>query len=304
MTSSSPDKDLFDELVADDEFDPLEDNLPDDDEDSDEVVELIGATELTQQAAEAAETPEAVDERTAEERTADLFKSMAQRRKTLLGILAFVAQPQTAEAVSDEVDRLQENNFSVYTAANYCNLLEKAGAIRLITAEGTDFSQAKVEPRLVEVDGVEYYEPGTPPQAFWVATEVGTAQLDADKPLERLRELFDADGAYLSIYKRVLTRCALDGGATTKSLGDAVDADPLVQKPRLYAPRFIDRLEKCDAIVWVKTWQITDIGTQGLELLADVTDDYVPEADVTPPAALATSPAAPPSTGSQTTEKG
>jgi SOS-response transcriptional repressor LexA len=69
--------------------------------------------------------------------------------------------------VDGEVERLQENNFSVYTAASLCALLEKAGAIRRVTEKGTEYSQVKVEPTVVEVDGVEYCEAGTPPPASW-----------------------------------------------------------------------------------------------------------------------------------------
>ena len=74
-----------------------------------------------------------------------------------------------------------------------------------------------------------------------------------------------------------------DAGMTTKTseatdrhgrytLG-IVDNDPLVQKPRLYAPHFVDKLEKCDALEWRKAWFTTEIGKQGLEMLADVVDE-------------------------------
>jgi hypothetical protein len=265
---------IDDEFDFDDEFDPLEDTDPDpEDEDYEESIDYIGVPELTQQRPLPVET---ADTRSAAERIADLFKSMAPRRKVLLGILVFCQTPQLVSAVAAEVDRLQENNFSVYTAANLCALLEKAGAIRRVTQDGEDFSQTKVEPRVVEVDGVEYLEPGTPPEAYWVNTTEGREALEADKPLERLAELFATDAQYLSIYKRILTLCSQEGGQSAKSLGVAVDDDPLVQKPRLYAPRFVDRLEKCDALTWVKTWVTTDVGKEGLAMLDTVTDDYVP----------------------------
>jgi hypothetical protein len=267
---------IDDEFDFDDEFDPLEDTGPDpEDEDYEESVDYIGAPELAQQRPTSVEV---TDTRSAEVRIAELFTSMAPRRKVLLGILSFCQTPQSVAAVGTEVDRLQENNFSVYTAANLCALLEKAGAVRRVTGDGDDFAQVKVEPRVVEIDGVEYLEPGTPPEAYWLNTDEGRAALEADKPLERLTELFATDAQYLPIYKRVLTLCAQEGGQTAKDLGTAVDSDPLVQKPRLYAPRFIDRLEKCDAVTWVKTWVTTDIGAEGLAMLDDVTDDCPPPA--------------------------
>ena len=78
------------------------------------------------------------------------------RGALLLGILAACAEPQPASAVSARVDELQENNFSVYSAANLCSLLEKAGAIERVTAEGEPAEDIEVEPQTVVVDGVEY----------------------------------------------------------------------------------------------------------------------------------------------------
>lgn len=46
-----------------------------------------------------------------------------------------------------------------------------------------------------------------------------------------------------------------------------------MQKPRLYAPHFVDKLEQCDALEWRKAWFTTETGKQGLEMLADVVDE-------------------------------
>lgn len=56
-----------------------------------------------------------VDTRPASERIADLFSAMAPRRRTLLGMIAFCSAPQTTDALDAEVDRLQADNFSVYS---------------------------------------------------------------------------------------------------------------------------------------------------------------------------------------------
>ena len=191
------------------------------------------------------------------------------RGALLLGILAACAQPQPASAVKAQVDELQANNFSVYSAANLCSLLEKAGALERVTANGDPADDAEIEPETVVVDGVEYLEAREPVETYWLAPAPGIAALEADKPLDRLRALLEEDAAYAPIYQRILNLCAADGGAATPAINDAVDHDPLVQKPRFYAPHFIDRLEKCDALVWKKAWCITDIGRTGLDLLAD-----------------------------------
>ena len=260
-----------------DGFDPLED-FDDDETDgrADEFVATVSAAKdaLARETADAdtdatsSGAPVAC-ERPAGERIDDLLKAMARRRTVLLGILAACAQPQPASAVKAQVDELQANNFSVYSAANLCSLLEKAGALERVTADGDPADDAEIEPETVVVDGVEYLEAREPVETYWRATAPGIAALEADKPLDRLRALLEQDAAYAPIYQRILNLCAADGGAATPAINDAVDNDPLVQKPRFYAPHFIDRLEKCDALVWKKTWRTTDIGRAGLDLLAD-----------------------------------
>ena len=49
-----------------------------------------------------------------------------------------------------------------------------------------------------------------------------------------------------------------EDGKTVKEINAQVDDDPLVQKPRLYAPHFIDKLEKCDALEWADSWKTTE----------------------------------------------
>lgn len=215
------------------------------------------------------EPDQKVDERCAEERIADLFSSMAPCRKTLLGMLSFCSTPQTTDNLDVEVARLQANNFSVYSAAALTNLLEQAGALVRVTAEGEPYPDDDPEPVLVEVDGVSYYEVAEAPVVHWVVTEEGAAYLAADKPLSRLNSLLDEDIRYASIYDTLLALCAAEEGATVTALSDAVDDDPLLENPRLYAPHFIDKLAKCDALEWRdKAWRITDIGRSGQTIVA------------------------------------
>lgn len=249
----------------DEEFDPLED-VEDDLEEGD-------ASDLPP----ASSTPEPqaapADGRSAEERTADLLKAMAPRRKVLLGILAFCEEPQLVDDVNAKVDELQAHNFSVYTAADLTALLERAGALEHVTDEGGSFEDVEEqEPEVIEVDGVEYLEVKQSAPTRWATTAAGLAAVEADRPLDRLNTLFAEDETYLPIYKRVLTLCAANEGATIKALGDAVDKDPLVQKPRLYVAHFVDKLEKCDAVEWVGSWTTTEVGRTGLEILKDVED--------------------------------
>lgn len=263
---------FFDDLDVDDGFDPLEDFRSDHDADDeeDDVVEIIGnSSALTERTVDVLTN---VDVRTDAEKIADLFKAMAPRRRVLLGILSFCREIQSVAAVETKVEELQKNDCSVYTAANYCNLFEKAGALSRIVEDGTMYDDVEIAPIVVEENGVEYIRPSTPPKAFLLTTEEGCKFLDADNPAERLIDIFSNESHYHPIYKCILLLCSEEGGKTTEELSKVIDDDPIIQNPRLYVQRFIDRLEKCDALVWEKTWKTTNVGQIGLVELG--VDEY------------------------------
>ena len=146
------------------------------------------------------------DNRPAEERLDDLLSKMAPRRKTLLETIKFCQTPQKAPSVNEFIDELQQSNRSVYSAATLCELLEKAGALEKVDAEGKPLFETEEEPETVVIDGVEYLEPKKPVEVFWVATDAGREAVAADKPLERLQSICEEDQNYLGINKRILTR--------------------------------------------------------------------------------------------------
>lgn len=266
----------FLDLALDDSmgFDPLGAFDDDVEEDAEEVTEGYLGTPLTDVPAPV------VDTRPAPERIADLFSAMAPRRRTLLGMITFCAAPQTTDALDAEVDRLQTDNFSVYSPASLANLLERAGALARVTADGEPYPEGDPEPVLVEVDGVSYYEADEATEVCWLATEDGAAYAEADKPLDRLTNLLAEDAKYATIYERILGLTAQDAGASMPTINEAVDNDELLKSPRLYAPHFIDKLEKCDAVEWRdKSWRITEVGRAGQRIVADlVAAQAAPEA--------------------------
>lgn len=266
----------FLDLALDDSvgFDPLGAFDDEVEEDTEAVTEGYLGTPHTDEPA-----PK-VDTRPAAERIADLFQSMAPRRKTLMGMLTFCATPQTADALDAEVNRLQADNFSVYTPASLANLLERAGGLTRVTADGEPYPEGDPEPVLVEVDGVSYYEAAEAPAVHWVATAEGMAHAEADAPLARLTDLLNEDARYATIYERILNLTAQEGGATIPTINDAVDNDELLKSPRLYAPHFVDKLERCDAVEWRdKSWRITAVGQEGQRLVADLVAAQAAEAE-------------------------
>ena len=245
-----------------------------DDEDYDEEPGALNAPIRNLQPAEKTVR---IDDRTPSEKTADLMRRMAPHRKVLLGILGACKEPTPVSEVSELVGRIQENHHSVYTASSLCEHLEKAGALTLVNVDGSPYEADDEEPTLVMADGVEYYETAEAPVACWLTAEAGLEALEADRPLERLVALFQSDAAYGPVYRKALLLCAGEEGASAPQLSAAIDGDPLVQKPRRCAPYFTDRLAKCDAVEWRKTWRITDVGRKGLEYL-DAAADEAPTA--------------------------
>ncbi len=247
-------------------------NIPTDDV----TFEPMGPSEIPSIIADI-EEPSPYDEDDPRRPVDDLVKAMAPQRKMLMRILELCRERALVADVKAEVERLQEFMPMVYTAADLCALLVEAGALACVTADGAAYDTDSIEPSIVEENGARYYVANEPDDLYWETTEAGGAWLDDDDPLGRAQKFFDADPDLLPIYKRALLLCDGDG-CTIDDLGTAINHDPLVQSPRVYAPFFVDRLERCDAIEWEGQWRLTDVGRDVLALLDDVEDDYDPAA--------------------------
>ncbi len=165
-------------------------------------------------------------------------------------------------------------------------MLEIAGALERVTADGTPYGQTKTAPEIVVMDGVEYYRPVHAATVFWRTTEAGETMLAEDDPNARLDALFEKDERYLAVYKRILTMAAAAEGTTAAALSAAVDRDPAVQSPRYFVQHFLEALEKCSAIEWRGgAWRLTDAGRYGLRALSSITDGYIVPDDAVPPTA-------------------
>ena len=213
-----------------------------------------------------------VDQRPAEERIEELFRRMAPHRLILKGILEFCAQPRDMEELKAQTADMHRRHHGVFSTENFVTLLQEAGALERTAKDGSPYEDKEPEPRTVVVDGVEYLEPGEPPVVYWSTSEEARGWLGQDDPVAQLAELFSSEAMYLPIYKRILKLCSAEGGVMMPALGAAVDSDVLVQSPRFYAARFVDALEKTDAVLWDDGWHTTAVGLEGLEMLRDVED--------------------------------
>lgn len=214
-----------------------------------------------------------VDDRPPEEKLANLLESMSPQRHTIFGILRQCENPQPVASVNEYVADLQKYNASVFDAASICSLLEKAGGLALVTADGTPFDDAEAEPvSVLDEDGVECLQPGEPPEAYWMSTPEGMALAEAEEPAADLGSLLDKDAAYLHVYKHILKMASDEGGAAREAVFAAVDPVLAEIKPRRYSPYFVDKLFKCDALAWRGAWFITDLGARCLQQMGNVED--------------------------------
>ena len=215
-----------------------------------------------------------VEGKAAEERIASLYERLRGSRRFLDGILEFCREARTEEEVGEEVGRLKRLEFCIYTADVLCAHLVEAGALERIEPEGEDV-------RVVEVDGVQYLEPacdgagegeaadsGVGEPVRLKTTAAGLSALARERDLGRFQAVLAEDAGYENIYRILLDCCANEGGAAAKELGDAVDGQPEVQEPRLYASYFYEKLAECDLIEWAgKAWVITALGRRAAEWL-------------------------------------
>ena len=211
------------------------------------------------------------DDRPAPVRIAELFERMQPHKQVLRAILKkCCGNPCAFAEVRSEIEALSEHHRSVYAPEGFCDLLERAGALQKVTAEGEPFPKENPEPRVVVEDGVEYLEPVEMPELYFITTADGEGALAADRPASKIEGLFEREERYLPVYKRILQMCAQEGGATMPAMDAAILNDPLVQEPRYYATRFVSNLESVDAVSWEPGWHITEAGLEGLQMLADV----------------------------------
>ena len=206
------------------------------------------------------------DDRTAQERIDDIFHKMGSQRHYLTCVLKTCESPAQSKQIEEALAEVQKHNASVYTAFNICSILECAGALARTTEAGELYDEQNFEPELVCIDGEEYLRPTPAPAVYWKTTAEGLDKLESFDPYVALSELYAQEPQFVVLYQRIF-ECLehAQAGCTHKDFSELIDDDPLVKKPRFYAGYFIERLERCDAIVWKDGWYITDVGREFYE---------------------------------------
>lgn len=198
---------------------------------------------------------------------ASLLKSMQPQQNMLYGILDYCKSPLSTATLSLYLKELEQFKRSIFSVADLCRLMEEAGGIRKVAADGGDLSGQQEMPCPEFVGGTAYISPRESLEVMWLTTEAGAEALSRHQPQVLLEALFADELEYLIIYERILLMCSCEGGAESEELKVAVDDDPLVQKPRKYVSRFCRKLEDCGALLWQGTWVATEVGQQGIEVI-------------------------------------
>lgn len=251
------------------EFDPLEE-VEEDEDDEEESVSVVGHTEKeTQPVMNVPEKPVL----TPEEQVRDLMKKMMPQRRVLMGIVDFCREPKLASEVDEFTLALQEYNKSVYTPVILRELLEKNSCLVYLEPEDEDTVQDDDEGSVETLDEladelddapeegeVEYLVVTDRPEGQWQSTPEAIAYVDEQDPVSDLQKLLAENVGYEDIIISMLRACDAENGSTAVALGELVDDEPIMQKPRRMSGYYVGRLEKIGAIVWENAWKTTDAG--------------------------------------------
>lgn len=196
-----------------------------------------------------------------------LLAALPQYRRLFLEVVKQAEQPCEEDDLYTLIDSWQQTNRSVYTPQTLCGLLERAGVLKRVDAQGNAFIPRSAEPQTVEVDGETYLVPTEADCGLLASTEEALAWVSSDDPLGRFQQLLEENASFETVYRHILEACSAESGIAMSDLNTSVNALPEVRAQKLRAGAFVDRLEKCDAIAWNKTWHTTDIGEAALAQL-------------------------------------
>lgn len=209
-------------------------------------------------------------ERPAEDRTKELFAQLRAYRFILTGLLEAAREPVSMDALETVATDLRAVKFCVYETPNLVSMLETAGALERVLADGIPFIDYVPEPAIEIIDGEEYYIPTNPPERFFHITEAGEKIISEDTTEERFAKLMEKESNLSSVYRDVLAFATKEHGVSVAEMSAAIDSNPLIAEPRrFFVQHFIDALERLGALGWNGSkWETTPYGEQLLARLS------------------------------------
>jgi hypothetical protein len=194
---------------------------------------------------------------------AELLDHNPQRRLPLLKILDICRNGCKSSVVTEAIDEMQKDNYSVYTPTMFCRMLERAGALEL------EMPEVSTEHEDVE-EGVEYLEIKERIDPIWRTTEEGLASYEEFSGDAVFRNIvLDRDSLYMEVYLAVM-EFLNEGPHSKKEIEELTDTFEVTKNPRRFGGHFIDMLERADAIEWKdRKWNLSELGASLLPTLRE-----------------------------------
>ena len=207
-------------------------------------------------------------DQSAAERLADLLDHMKAYQRQLLTIIEYCKDPRELEDISARISEMQKHAASVFAPESLCGLLERAGGLVRLDAEGNLFDPAQIEPQEVAVDGAIYYEiPEENPRSFYQSTSDALALLEQDDRAEHIDALLEERRDFLFVVQTILELASAEGGTQIKDIENSVLPDARFTGSKWRPNSFLNKLEEADAVAWDGSWKTTEYGR---ELLASI----------------------------------
>lgn len=195
-----------------------------------------------------------------------LFANVPGQKKVLRNILEFCIEPKHIFEIGDYVEELQKFCRSVFTPFGLCDLLERAGGLQRVNEDNLAHEQNSNNPTVQEKDGKKVHRVGEAQETIFLTTEEGKRIVKVYNSPESLQKLLKDSLEHTQIYLTILKTCSQDEGITAERIDEIVSNSQLSKDSYLWGSHFIDKLEKCDALIWKNGWKTTSIGNSALEL--------------------------------------
>lgn len=195
-------------------------------------------------------------------RVADVFAAAPGSQRVLLAAMEACREPRTPDELDELMGALLSKNRSVSGPVELRALLEKYGALAYQKSDeelAAEQAREHGEEADLAIDADGNLVVAAPAPGRWVLTEEGRAFVDSDPQGSYALELLEREGHYAPVYLRLLEFVA-DEPRTKPQIDHVIDADPLLQEPRMFAGHFVGELEKAGALEWDDAWRITEVG--------------------------------------------
>ena len=256
-----------DEMLYEDEYDPLEYVPDEDDDDYDEADNPefntpanTGLDQPERTRRISVYTPEHCG--SAEAACRKLIEGNPGRKLVLLGMLEACMGGILASELTVRVGELETDNRSVYSPMALCRMLQGAGAIDLEMPEAVT-EHVDVEEGFASLTIDEEVDP------VWRTTEAGeTVFAEYQEGNEWRKLVIDDEPEYAEVYLAVMRRLKDGPPASKKEIEEVTDAFEVTRKPRKFGMHFVYRLEEGLAATWSSEgWTLTD---KGAELMVEL----------------------------------